>query len=371
MAENNNAILDLEDIVIVDTEQKEPPEPNAQETEQFHADRRDWFTWKFFNRHLPPEKRRYEDSQTPGKVEDMEFLYFSQLPLELWTVVLSYFGSSLKLYRTLCQVCKAFRQIMELNHFWKERYFSMWNLGLLFGTINPVYNWKQIFQQEYKNDVNKGCFALKVNQDGMRIIGSKTQIDFLGMTANIGMKSGKWVYELEMVKSCLTQNGFICTKFETGNEACGVGDDWFSWSYDPLRNYTFFGAKDTAFATGCRWKEGDVTAYGIDLEEKKMECFINGKSLGIAFTNMEVPVGDTVFASVSISFQGEFIVNLGQHGLKYSYPGYTPIYCDELEHFWKQNNMSPDIQICALIPVNSEEDAIRFYMDGKRGKIVG
>jgi len=102
-----------------------------------------------------------------------------------------------------------------------------------------------------------------------------------------------------------------------------------------------------------------------------MECFINGKLVGIAFLNMEIPEGDTLFASMSISTSGEFIVNLGQHGLKYSYPGYTPIYCEELEYFWKQNNTTPDVQICPLIPMYSNEEKISYYMDGKRGKILG
>jgi len=145
-------------------------------------------------------------------------------------------------------------------------------MGLLFGSPNPKYNWKQLYRQEYENYKNRGCFTLKLNKDGMRIIGSSTQIDFLGMTVNVGLKSGKWVYELEMVKSCLTQNGFICTKFETGSGASGVGDDRYSWSYDPRRKRTFCEQGEATLGKE-RWKEGDISAYAIDLEEKKDGMF--------------------------------------------------------------------------------------------------
>jgi len=213
--------------LVMSTETTEEPKPVLGEEVDILADRKDWFTWKFFNRVLPPEKRRYIDDanqydlQTAEtlKAENVEFIYFSQLPLELWNVVLGFFGRSLKYYFTLRNVCKSFQKIIELDQFWKQRFFATWNMGLLFGSPNPKYNWKQLYRQEYENYKNRGCFTLKLNKDGMRIIGSSTQIDFLGMTVNVGLKSGKWVYELEMVKSCLTQNGFICTKFETGSGA--------------------------------------------------------------------------------------------------------------------------------------------------------
>lgn len=65
-----------------------------------------------------------------------------------------------------------------------------------------------------------------------------------------------------------------------------------------------------------------MVACGIDLEEKTIEFFLNGKSLGVAFK--DIPVGENIayFPGVSLSADEKITFNFGKTPFYYSYPGY-------------------------------------------------
>jgi hypothetical protein len=72
------------------------------------------------------------------------------------------------------------------------------------------------------------------------------------------------------------------------------------------------------------WDVGDVIGCCIDLDNKKLEYFLNGVSLGIAME--DIPTGENIayFPALSFSQEEKAIYNFGQSPFKYSYPGYEP-----------------------------------------------
>lgn len=141
---------------------------------------------------------------------------------------------------------------------------------------------------------------------------------FTSMRTNNCVVSGKWIYEVTLNTNKLSQIGFcqLRTEFTTHN---GVGDDDSSYAYDGYRNVIWHKEKKKY---GELWNVGDVVGCGIDFNEKKIEFFLNGKSLGVAFT--DIPVGENIayFPGVSSSADEKITFNFGKTPFFYNYPGY-------------------------------------------------
>lgn len=101
----------------------------------------------------------------------------------------------------------------------------------------------------------------------------------------------------------------------------GVGDDLTSFAFDGYRLCKWHRDKDTY---GQYWDSGDFIGVCINLNDKKIEYFRNGVSLGIAYTN--IPVGENIayFPSISMSLQEEIVFNFGKLPFQFEYPGYEP-----------------------------------------------
>ena len=101
----------------------------------------------------------------------------------------------------------------------------------------------------------------------------------------------------------------------------GVGDDTTSFAFDGYRLCKWHNGKNTY---GQFWDSGDFIGVCIDLNDKTIEYFRNGVSLGIAFTN--IPTGENIayFPGISMSGEEEIVFNFGKLPFKYDYPGYEP-----------------------------------------------
>ena len=99
----------------------------------------------------------------------------------------------------------------------------------------------------------------------------------------------------------------------------GVGDDLTSFAFDGYRLCKWHNGKEIY---GQYWDSGDFIGVCIDLNEKKIEYFRNGVSLGIAFTN--IPIGENIayFPGISLSIEEEIVFNFGKMPFRYIYPGY-------------------------------------------------
>lgn len=168
---------------------------------------------------------------------------------------------------------------------------------------------------------------------------------FVSLMANNCITKGKWCYEVTLLTNGLMQIGFcqIITPFTLHG---GVGDDSTSYAYDGYRKVKWNKDKKEY---GKIWDIGDVVGVCIDMDIKKIEFYLNGESLGVAFNN--IPRGENVAFFPAISLQrGESVLfNFGQLPFKYEYKGYQKFDCSlskingidivisDLLKLWKNN----------------------------------
>ena len=77
---------------------------------------------------------------------------------------------------------------------------------------------------------------------------------------------------------------------------------------------------------GVYWITNDVIGLLIDIDNKIIKYYLNGKDLGIAFDNFNI--GDGIAPSLSIDRGGEFIIVTDYSKYKYNIPHcYNSIQC--------------------------------------------
>ena len=98
-----------------------------------------------------------------------------------------------------------------------------------------------------------------------------------------------YYYEISIDTSTVMQFGFVNElKFKADlNNQEGVGDDNYSWGYDGSRNYKW-GTSKEYFKKDLTVKNGDNIGCKIDLTGQYIEYFLNGKSLGKVFNDINI-----------------------------------------------------------------------------------
>lgn len=144
---------------------------------------------------------------------------------------------------------------------------------------------------------------------------------FSSIYTNNAVVKGKWCYEVQLITNGLFQIGW-CQLTTYFDKERGVGDDKTSYAYDGWRMVRY--AEDFN-KYGKLWEVGDYIGCGIDLDNKKVEFFLNGKSLGVAFE--DVPVGQNIayFPGISTRKSEKCRFNFGATPLHFIYPGYQPL----------------------------------------------
>ena len=146
---------------------------------------------------------------------------------------------------------------------------------------------------------------------------------FVSIRANNCLVKGKWCYEVLLLSNGLFQLGFcqMKTPFTSSN---GVGDDIHSFGYDGYR-LSCWNEKENRF--GKIWDYGDVIGVCLDLEQRKIEFYQNGKKLGVGCKDIEAGIkrGIAYFPGLSFSSNEKCAFNFGAYPFIYSYPGYEPI----------------------------------------------
>lgn len=144
---------------------------------------------------------------------------------------------------------------------------------------------------------------------------------FSTLRANNCVFKNKWFYEIRLNTNKLAQLGWsqLITRY-TAHE--GVGDDNTSFAYDGYRLVKW---PNGSTQYGLLWDIGDVVGCCIDLQNKNIEYFLNGISMGLAFEN--IPTGENIayFPAVSLSENETVTFNFGNTPFEYEYPGYEPI----------------------------------------------
>jgi hypothetical protein len=132
---------------------------------------------------------------------------------------------------------------------------------------------------------------------------------------------GKWVYEVQMISNKLSQVGW-CQMLTPFTNREGVGDDKTSYAYDGYRITLWH---DGPKSYGDLWDTGDIIGCAIDLDNKHIEFFRNGKSMGVGIK--DIPAGENIayFPGISSSADERVAFNFGKSPLSYNYNGYEPI----------------------------------------------
>lgn len=150
----------------------------------------------------------------------------------------------------------------------------------------------------------------------------ESKFSFNSIRANNCIISGKWCYEAIIITNGLQQIGWcqLTTKFSPNRG--GVGDDDTSYGYDGYRK-CLWNKKQIPY--GEIWDVGDIIGVCINLDDKKVEFYQNGKSLGIACEN--IPVGKNIgyFPGVTNEKEQKISFNFGRTNFYYKYPGYEPL----------------------------------------------
>ena len=156
--------------------------------------------------------------------------------------------------------------------------------------------------------------------DGNKI---EARDSFVTVRANNCVMKGKWCYEVLLLSNGLFQFGF-CQMKTPFTAHYGVGDDLHSFGYDGYR-LSCWHQNENRF--GKIWDYGDIIGVCLNLEERYIEFYQNGKKLGIGLKNIEEGIkrGIAYFPGLSFSAHEKCAFNFGAFPLVYSYPGYEPL----------------------------------------------
>jgi hypothetical protein len=153
---------------------------------------------------------------------------------------------------------------------------------------------------------------------------------------DVVLTSGKWYYEVTLIKAGLAQLGWGDVMF-TGNslKGEGVGDDLHSWGLDGHRVFKWPGG---GVRWGRAWAEGDVIGFTADLDKRTLGFSLNGSfqpPMGVAFEDVCLVEG--LRPCMTLNKSCTFRVNFGEEPFRYAPPGFRPIIETPREHVLKKH----------------------------------
>merc|ERR1711871_39271 len=115
---------------------------------------------------------------------------------------------------------------------------------------------------------------------------------------------GKWYYEALLLSDGLMQIGWADGVYSGDPErGQGIGDHPHSWAFDGYRCKKWCSASEDY---GKRWGVTDVVGCSIDLENLTMSFYLNGESLGEAYTDFHAVGGLFPAASFNVNQRARF-----------------------------------------------------------------
>lgn len=174
----------------------------------------------------------------------------------------------------------------------------------------------------------------------------KVHITFSGAFTTVALKEmaplrtgrGCFYYEVDLSGWCgeaswasarigWTDTWWVATSFEDGHGA-GVGDNLYSWAYDPSQAQIIADSRAEEFGRRC--KTGDIIGCYVDLDQKVMYFSVNGqwqKPCGLAFNDFALWKGIVPALSVASARHhvSSVTVNLGPNFTFEPYAQATPI----------------------------------------------
>ncbi|XP_018581129.2 E3 ubiquitin-protein ligase RNF123 isoform X1 [Scleropages formosus] len=189
---------------------------------------------------------------------------------------------------------------------------------------------------------------LFVDDDLLGVIGHS---NFSSIRATTCVFKGKWIYEVLISSQGLMQIGW-CTLDCRFNQEEGVGDTPDSYAYDGNRVRKW---NVTTTNYGKSWAAGDIVSCLIDLDEGTITFYLNGQSLGIAFSNIKMGPGIAYFPAISLSFKESVAFNFGSRPLRYPVEGYSPLQDPPTADLLKANRLLGYIKNVLSTTIDTQE----------------
>ena len=181
----------------------------------------------------------------------------------------------------------------------------------------------EIIKKIGKIGLNKTFLDIKTSNSKNIILSNNncsifSKEDFQSIKTNNCIFKGKWCYEVLLITNGSFQIG-ICQYNSNFSKLNGIGNDLLSFSFDGYKKLSLHKNK---FSYGNNWDSGDVIGVCIDLDNRILEYYLNGKKLGICFEN--IPVGENIvyYPSITINKNEKCVFNFGQYNFHYNYFGY-------------------------------------------------
>ncbi|KXS20408.1 ARM repeat-containing protein [Gonapodya prolifera JEL478] len=130
-------------------------------------------------------------------------------------------------------------------------------------------------------------YSLLVSRDHLEIRNESWTFESIRATHGVS-HSGQFAFEVELRTDGIIQIGWATRNCRYDPEAGnGIGDDLESYSFDGCRKQKWHGVTTKDNAYGDSWSVGDVITCRIDLDEREISYLQNGRSLGVAFQNVD------------------------------------------------------------------------------------
>lgn len=151
--------------------------------------------------------------------------------------------------------------------------------------------------------------------------------------------SGCWFYEVTLFSSGLLQIGWCDSAYVGDSEnGKGVGDHSHSWAYDGYRKLKW---NYNSEEYGNKWNIGDIIGCFIDMNALTITYYLNGISLGVAYTDINII--DGVVPAISCSYDQSCKLNFGEE--KFIYPPKDIKYKAIIEA-----DLLPSQSLCVKVP---------------------
>jgi hypothetical protein len=140
--------------------------------------------------------------------------------------------------------------------------------------------------------------------------------NFVTARSRSGFVHGCWVYEVVVHTGGHIHVGWVTSQCHL-SEITGVGDTPQSVAFDGQRALKW-NRKEVA-TYGKPWVPGDVVGCCINLEMGEASFYLNGESLGVAYSNLRRGQGLVYYPAVSLAHAERCTLNFGALPFEYDY----------------------------------------------------
>ena len=140
---------------------------------------------------------------------------------------------------------------------------------------------------------------------------------FATTIGNFELTAGKWYYEVIINSpSAFAQIGWGLYSQKNNDIDHGTGNDENGWSFNGNIAKILWHNKEYEY--GKQWKEGDIVGCAIDIDNKIIKFYLNGKYLGVAFTKFDIKNG--ISPSITVKGSSKLSIVFDEDSLKYKPP---------------------------------------------------